>query len=97
MNAARATAYSRVMRIIEELGPAKLQPAESELIREAADALLFTGDELSDAAQTALAEAEALVAHLEASGRWTGPRADELFAAIAGCGPAVPAELPDAA
>ena len=97
MNASRAKAYGRVMRTIEELGAVKLLPAESQLIREAADTLLFCGEDLGEPAQSAVAEAESLIAHLEESGRWTRPRADELFAAIVACGPTVPAELSDAA
>jgi hypothetical protein len=97
MNTSRAKAYGRVMRTIDEIGAVKLLPAESELIREAADTLLFCGEELGEPARAAVAGAEALLGHLEESGRWTRPRADELFADIVACGPTVPAELSDAA
>jgi hypothetical protein len=97
MNDSRAKAYGRVMRTIEELGAVKLLPAENEVIRNVADTLLFCGDEPGDVAQAAVAEAEALIGHLEESGRWTRPRADALFADIVACGPTVPAELSDAA
>ena len=97
MNDSRAKAYGRVMRTIDELGAVKLLPAERDVVREAADTLLFCGDELSGPARSAVADAEALVARLEESGRWTRPRADDLFADIVACGPAVPSELSDAA
>jgi hypothetical protein len=41
MTSDRTQAYGRVVKTLEDLGPAKLQPHEQELIREAADTLIF--------------------------------------------------------
>ena len=42
MNSERTQAYSRVVKTLEDLGPAKLQVEEQDRIREAADTLLFS-------------------------------------------------------
>jgi hypothetical protein len=97
MNAARAQAYGRITRTIDEIGPVKLLPPESELIREIADTLLFCGDQYGEEASIAAVEAEALAGHLEESGRWTPGRARELHADLLACGPSTPSELPHAA
>jgi hypothetical protein len=88
MTADRTQAYGRVIKTLEDLGPAKLQPAEQERIREAADTLIFASDR--DDAFLALADVEALSAHLVASGRWTTERADQLAADLIACGPVTP-------
>ena len=88
MTADRTQAYGRVIKTLEDLGPAKLQPAEQERIREAADTLIFASD--PDDAFLALADVEALSAHLVASGRWTTERADQLAADLIACGPVTP-------
>ena len=41
MTSDRTQAYGRVVKTLEDLGPAKLQPAEQERIRDAADNLIF--------------------------------------------------------
>jgi hypothetical protein len=53
MTSDRTQAYGRVVRTLEDLGPAKLQPVEQERIREAADNLIFAAD--LDEAREALA------------------------------------------
>jgi hypothetical protein len=88
MTSDRTQAYGRVMRTLEDLGPAKLQPAEQDRIREAADTLIFAAD--LDEARSTLADLEALVEHLVASGRWTAERADQLAADLLACGPVTP-------
>jgi hypothetical protein len=88
MTSDRTQAYGRVMKTLEDLGPAKLQPAEQDLIREAADTLIFAAD--LDEARSTLADLEALVEHLVASGRWTAERADQLAADLLACGPVTP-------
>jgi hypothetical protein len=88
MNADRTQAYGRVIKTLDELGPAKLQPAEVERVREAADTLIFaTGP---DEARAALADIEALADHLVGTGRWTEDRADQLVLDLLGCGPVTP-------
>jgi hypothetical protein len=88
MNAERTQAYGRVIKTVDDLGPAKLQPSEQELIREAADTLIFASD--VDDARSALADIDALAEHLVASGRWTDERADQLVRDLLACGPVTP-------
>ena len=72
MTADRTQAYGRVVKTLEDLGPSKLLPHEQELIREAADTLIFAAD-LAEA-RSALADVEALAEHLASTGRWTAER-----------------------
>jgi hypothetical protein len=88
MTADRTQAYGRVVKTLEDIGPAKLQAAEQERIRDAADNLIFAAD--LDEAQATLEDVEALSAHLVASGRWTTERADELVSDLLACGPVTP-------
>jgi len=88
MTSDRTQAYGRIVKTLEDLGPAKLQPAEQDRIRDAADTLIFAAD--LDEARTALADVESLVEHLVASGRWTAERADQLAADLLACGPVTP-------
>ena len=88
MNSERTQAYGRVMKTLEDLGPAKLQPAEQDRIRDAADNLIFSAG--FDEAQTSLEDVDTLVEHLVASGRWSSERAQELLQDLLGCGPVAP-------
>jgi hypothetical protein len=88
MTSDRTQAYGRVVKTIEDLGPSKLQPHEQELIREAADTLIFAaGPEDADAA---LRDIEALAEHLAGSGRWTAERTQQLVDDLLACGPVAP-------
>jgi hypothetical protein len=88
MNSDRTQAYGRVIKTLEDLGPAKLQPAEQDRIRDAADNLIFaTG---FDDARTAMEDVDALTEHLVATGRWSTERAQELLQDLLGCGPVAP-------
>ena len=88
MTSERTQAYGRVVNTLEDLGPAKLLPGEQQLIREAADTLIFAAD--LDEARPALADIDALAEHLVASGRWAAERADRLVADLLDCGPVSP-------
>jgi hypothetical protein len=88
MNTERTQAYGRVVRTLDDLGPTKLQPAEQERIREAADTLIFAAD--LDEARAALEDVDALAEHLVESGRWTSERADRLVQDLLACGPVTP-------
>jgi hypothetical protein len=88
MNSDRTQAYGRVVKTLEDIGPAKLQPAEQDRIRDAADTLIFAAD--FDDAQAAMADVDELVDHLVSSGRWTTERAQELLQDLLGCGPVAP-------
>jgi hypothetical protein len=88
MTSDRTQAYGRVIKTLEDIGPAKLQPAEEGRIREAADNLIFAAD--LDEARATLEDIEALFEHLVASGRWTAERANELATDLLACGPVTP-------
>jgi hypothetical protein len=85
MNTERTQAYGRVVKTLDELGPAKLQPVEQERVRNAADTLIFAAD--LDEARAALEDVDALAEHLVASDRWSSDRARELVEDILACGP----------
>jgi hypothetical protein len=88
MTSDRTQAYGRVVKTLEDVGPAKLQPAELDRIREAADTLIFAAD--LDEARAALEDVDALAEHLVGSGRWTSERAEQLVSDILACGPVAP-------
>jgi hypothetical protein len=85
MNSERTQAYGRVVKTLDELGPTKLQPAEQERIREAADTLIFAAG--IEEARAALDDVETLAEHLVASDRWSDERAKQLLEDILACGP----------
>ena len=94
MNAERAQAYGRVMKTLSDMGPAKLQPSERDLIREAADAMLFAGDSQQDAhAVMAVRALQEMAENLVESDRWLFESADRLLRDIEACGPEEPAEV----
>ena len=82
----RSLAYGRVMRTLEDLGPAKLHDTECERVRNAADTLLFAPPE-DPGAFDAITDMEHLVSDLIESGRWTVETADRLADDLAACGP----------
>jgi hypothetical protein len=88
MTSERTVAYGLIVRTLDDLGPAKLQPAEQDRIRDAADTLIFAAG--VDDARIALEDVDTLVEHLVASGRWTTERAQELLQDLLGCGPVTP-------
>jgi len=98
MSPERTHAYRRVLHTLDELGPTKLQPAEQERIRYAADSLIFCPDLLEDdATRDSLEDTELLVEVLVESGRWERVTADRLIADLRGCGPEIPVQLQQAA
>jgi hypothetical protein len=88
MNTERTQAYGRVIKTLDDVGAAKLQPAEQARIREAADDLVFAVD--FEEARAALEAADELAEHLVATGRWTPERAGELIHDLLACGPIEP-------
>ena len=85
MNSERTQAYGRVVKTLDELGPTKLQPAEQDRVREAADTLIFAAD--LDDARAAMADVDSLAEHLVASDRWSEERARQLVDDLLACGP----------
>jgi hypothetical protein len=88
MTSDRTQAYGRVVKTLEDLGPSKLLPHEQELIREAADTLIFAAD--LDEARSALSDVEALAEHLAGTGRWSAERTEQLVSDLIACGPVSP-------
>jgi hypothetical protein len=88
MNSARAQAYGRLMRTLEDDGPEYLSPEEQTLVREAADALVFCEAlALDDEARDGLTRVGDLAGDLVGSGRWGPDRAEQLLRDIEACGP----------
>jgi hypothetical protein len=88
MNSARAQAYGRLMRTLEDDGPEFLRPDEQSLVREAADALVFC-EALADddEARDGLTRVGDLAGDLVGTGRWGPDRAEQLLRDIEACGP----------
>jgi hypothetical protein len=98
MSPERTQAYRHVLHTLAELGPTKLQPAEQDRIRYAADSLIFCNDLLDDdATRDSLEDTELLCEVLVESGRWERVTADRLIAELRACGPEIPFELQQAA
>jgi hypothetical protein len=85
MNTERTQAYGRVVKTLDEIGPTKLQPAEQDRVRDAADTLIFAAD--LDEARAAMADVDSLAEHLVASDRWSEERARQLVDDLLACGP----------
>ena len=88
MTSERTQAYGRVVKTLEDLGPTKLQAAEQDRVREAADTLIFASG--LDDAREAMADVETLTGHLVASDRWSEERAAQLLDDLLACGPVAP-------
>ncbi|HKG62542.1 MAG TPA: hypothetical protein VKB28_00630 [Solirubrobacteraceae bacterium] len=85
MNTERTQAYGRVVKTLEDLGPTKLQPAELDRVRNAADTLIFASG--IDETREAMADIDSLAEHLVASDRWSDERAKQLVDDLLACGP----------
>jgi hypothetical protein len=91
MTSERAQAYGRLMQTIKAEGEDALDPSESALVREAADALLFCEDLAADEeARDGLTRVGELAGDLVGSGRWAPDRAEQLLRDIESCGPLAP-------
>jgi hypothetical protein len=89
MNSERTQAYGRIVKTLEDLGPAKLLGPEQERIRDAADTLIFA-EGTDEHVLAALDDVRALADHLVESGRWTEERALMLLDDLAAAGPLAP-------
>jgi hypothetical protein len=88
----RAQAYSGVIRQLDDLSGVKLHSDEQDVVREAADSLLFTDSlDRDPAAERALVELYALADRMVDAERITRERAGELVRAVESCGPALAA------
>ena len=89
----RSSAYGRVIKTLEDMGPSKLHDLERMRIRNAADTLLFAAS--GDAPTLdAIADVEHLMRHLIDTGRWVPERATALADDVAACGPALSEDIP---
>jgi hypothetical protein len=93
MTSDRSQAYGRVMKTLDDIGPAKLHDLERQRLRNAADVLLFAPPN-DPAGFDALTEIEHLTRFLAESERWTEESARQLADDVAACGPAWIGELP---
>ena len=73
------------MKWLSDLGPAKLHASEQDVIRDAADTLLFSEDE---SAEKALSQVEDLAGTLVESGRLLEETAEQLLRDLEDAGPA---------
>ena len=79
------------MRILDDMGPAKLHESEREEIRAVADTLFFAEDLGVDAeAREAVTRITKLARNLVDSERWLDETARALLADVLGCGPMQP-------
>lgn len=88
MNSERTQAYGRIVKTLEDLGAAKLQPAEQDRLRDAADTLIFASG--LEEARASLEDIDALAEHLVASDRLSEERAQQLLEDVLACGPVTP-------
>ncbi len=88
MNSERTQAYGRIVKTLEDLGAAKLQPAEQDRLRDAADTLIFASS--LEEARASLEDIDALAEHLVASDRLSEERAQQLLEDVLACGPVTP-------
>ena len=88
VNSDRTQAYGRVVKALEDLSESKLHPDEQQIVREAADSLLFCEDPANDeAAEQALGEFYELTDRLVESDRLSTEATTRLTADVEACGP----------
>jgi hypothetical protein len=76
------------MTVVSATGPAALEPAEQEIVREGADAMFFCEDiALDDDARDALARVSDLAGQLVGSERWDPELAESVMEDLEACGP----------
>jgi len=79
------------MAAVRADGSDALAPSEQEVLREAADALLFCEDlSWDDEARDGVTRVGELAGDLVGSGRWAPDRAEQLLRDIEACGPLAP-------
>ncbi len=86
MTEERAQSYGRLMDFLRDAGTVKLQPAEQDRVRAAADTLILATEGGGEVA-TAREDVDRLVGHLVESGRWELDSAERLAHDVAACGP----------
>jgi hypothetical protein len=84
MTASRSQAYGRLIKTLEEMPATKLHPAELEVLREAADTMLFTSD--PSEARRARRNATELADRLVEYGRWNEETSKAILRDLWSCG-----------
>lgn len=88
VNTDRTQAYGRVVKALDDLSESKLHSDELQIVREAADSLLFCEDMAKDpAAELALGELYELTDRLVESDRMSSDATLRLTADVEACGP----------
>ena len=88
MTPERSQAYGRLMKTVSATGEGALEPAEQEILREAADALFFCEDiTLDDDARNALARVSDLTGQMVGAERWEPEFAERVMEDLEACGP----------
>jgi hypothetical protein len=88
VNSDRTQAYGRVVKALDDLSESKLHPDEQQIVREAADSLLFCEDISTDAAtELALGELYELTDRLVETDRMSSEATLKLTADVEACGP----------
>jgi hypothetical protein len=88
MTPERSRAYGRLMKVIAADGEAALEPAEQDVLREAADAMFFCEDiAQDDDARDGLARVSDLAGQLVGAGRWDPELAEQVLHDLESCGP----------
>jgi hypothetical protein len=88
VNSERTQAYGRVMKILADLSESKLHADEQDIVREAADAMLFCEDLRADhAAEESLSQLYALTDRMVENDRMAPEKTMELTAEVEACGP----------
>jgi len=84
----RSKAYGRLMKVISTSGEGALEPAEQEVLREAADAMFFCEDlAVDDDAHDSLARVNDLAGQLVGAERWDPEVAEQVLRDLEDCGP----------
>ena len=88
MTPERSKAYGRLMKVISATGESALEPAEQEVLREAADAMFFCEDIARDEdARDAVARVNDLTGQLVGAERWEPELAEHVLEDLEECGP----------
>ena len=76
------------MKVISVAGEGALEPAEQEVLREAADAMFFCEDiALDDDARDAMGRVSDLTGQLVGAERWDPELAEQILQDLEACGP----------
>jgi hypothetical protein len=88
MTSERSHAYGRVIKTLDDIGPAKLHANEQELIRDAADTLFFSESGTDAGAREAVVRVGELTGRMVEAGRLLDESAERLLRDLDDCGPA---------